>query len=675
MTLIRIGSISMRCSLSGILLRNGSDFAQETEIYADMVDITLEDIFTNENIEEALDDLAGKKDVCGPDGLSLSQLPHYWEVNGKKIRETLFTGRFRPGTVQNIEIVNRNGKKRKISVMNGIDRLILRCIAQIMQPACDFMLSDNCYAFREGKGTTAAAVKASDFIESGCKWVVKIDIKDYYDSIPMSGLQSLLARTLRDVRLVTLLQRYLTVKVEDEGRVKRRRKGILTGSPISPLIANLYLAPLDDVFTEPEYRYCRYADDIALFCYKYEDAEEYYARLQQILDEVYGLKINENKSGIRKAIQETYLGYQFEREPASGIVTAVRHRHESQTVYRNWEREGVQLIDRNYHLINDGVLTKKDYTLLFDNEDGKKYIPVETTDSITIYSNVIFAGDVLKFLSSKNIYLTIVDKYGEVVGYYNSPGISSRSRTMMKQAAVYLDEQQRLSIAKSMEVAFIHNMNANLKYYGRRNKSEKIRRWTETFPKVRDEINGVNEVSKLMLIEARCRQEYYDLMNEIIRTPGYEFTARTRRPPKDPLNAMLSFGNTLLYNRIAMEINKTTLDIRIGIVHSTTNRSQSLNLDVADLFKPILVDRTIFTLINRKVLDLNRDFVTNEDGSVYLTTIGKRIFISEFNSKLYQKLTENGKSISYDTKIKQEIQKLYRFFVKGEKYKPFKYIN
>jgi len=168
-----------------------------------------------------------------------------------------------------------------------------------------------------------------------------------------------------------------------------------------------------------------------------------------------------------------------------------------------------------------------------------------------------------------------------------------------------------------------------------------------------------------MMIEARCRQKYYELFNEIIKVRGFEFTARTRRPPRYALNAMISFGNTLLYNRIAMEINKTSLDIRIGIVHSTNNRSETLNLDVADLFKPILVDRTIFTLINRKVLNLERDFITEDDGSVYMSAIGKRIFISEFNSKLYQKLTEGGKTISYDTKLKQEVSKLYRYFYEG----------
>lgn len=143
----------------------------------------------------------------------------------------------------------------------------------------------------------------------------------------------------------------------------------------------------------------------------------------------------------------------------------------------------------------------------------------------------------------------------------------------------------------------------------------------------------------------------------------------------DALNAMISFGNTLLYNQVATEINKTSLDIRVGIVHSTNNRSQTLNLDIADIFKPILVDRTIFTLINRRVINPKRDFVLNNDGSVYLSNIGKRIFISEFNSKLHQKITDRGKSISYEVKIRQEISKLYRFYVKDEKYKPYKYTN
>lgn len=129
----------------------------EIRIYADMIETTLEEIFTDQNLEEALDDLSGKRDTCGPDGIALSQLPHFWEINGRKTKGSLLSGSYRPGTVQNIEIVNRNGKRRKISVMNSVDRLILRSIAQVVQPVCDKLLPDNCFAFREGKGATAVS--------------------------------------------------------------------------------------------------------------------------------------------------------------------------------------------------------------------------------------------------------------------------------------------------------------------------------------------------------------------------------------------------------------------------------------------------------------------------------------------------------------------------------------
>lgn len=91
----------------------------------------------------------------------------------------------------------------------------------------------------------------------------------------------------------------------------------------------------------------------------------------------------------------------------------------------------------------------------------------------------------------------------------------------------------------------------------------------------------------MMMLEAQARQKYYGCFNSILEGKQFYFDKRTRRPPQDPLNAMISFGNTLLYQRIANEINRTSLDIRIGIVHAAGNRPESLNLDLADLFKPI----------------------------------------------------------------------------------------
>lgn len=136
---------------------------------------------------------------------------------------------------------------------------------------------------------------------------------------------------------------------------------------------------------------------------------------------------------------------------------------------------------------------------------------------------------------------------------------------------------------------------------------------------------------------------------------------------------MISFGNVFMYQRIATEIRKTALDIRIGFVHSANNRSETLNLDIAEIFKPVIVDRAIFTLIHNMQITKDAHFETDEQGAVYLNKAGKTIFIKELEKKLYQKVKINGVSRTYDSIIKMEIQKIIRTIQNGEKYKPYKY--
>ena len=128
-----------------------------------------------------------------------------------------------------------------------------------------------------------------------------------------------------------------------------------------------------------------------------------------------------------------------------------------------------------------------------------------------------------------------------------------------------------------------------------------------------------------------------------------------------------------LYRKIAVEIYKSSLDIRIGILHSTNRRSESLNLDIAELFKPLIVDRVIFTMIHNKELNKDLHFTHEEDGSVYLNKEGKKKFIKRLEDKLGQKITVKGESLSYHTLIRKEIQKIFKAIVYEESYKPYKY--
>ncbi len=181
-----------------------------------------------------------------------------------------------------------------------------------------------------------------------------------------------------------------------------------------------------------------------------------------------------------------------------------------------------------------------------------------------------------------------------------------------------------------------------------------------------------DSLNKLLLLEARARQLYYSSFPKIVKSEEFEFKTRTKRPPRDPINALISFGNVFLYNRIAADIWQSSLDVRIGIIHSTNRRSESLNLDLADIFKPIVVDKVIFTLINRGGINSKLHF-SYEGEAVYLNGEGKTLFLQELEDKLRAQITVGDIQTSYEGLIRREINKIYRTVVYGEKYKPFKY--
>jgi CRISPR-associated endonuclease Cas1 len=186
-------------------------------------------------------------------------------------------------------------------------------------------------------------------------------------------------------------------------------------------------------------------------------------------------------------------------------------------------------------------------------------------------------------------------------------------------------------------------------------------------------INETHSIDEFLLVEARMRQEYFSCWDDIIRDPKFVFDKRTRRPPRNPVNAMISFGNVFLYNRVATEIYKTSLDIRIGICHAANRRSESLNLDIADIFKPVIVDRVIFSCIHNHELKADLHFELSDGGGIYLNAEGKKIFIRALEQKLYQRVTVKEEKISYQALLRKEVQKLMRVIQYGEKYKPYKY--
>ena len=638
-----------------------------------MIEIKLEEIFKEENVKNAIEYLQTKKDTSGVDRIKLSEIPTIWANNKKVIREEICLGVYVPGLVQEIEYLQRNGKRRNIIQMNSVDRLILRCITQKLQPLLEEIFCDNSYAYRVNRGTTVATRKVIKHINEKLLWVAEVDIKAFFDEIEHERMSEIINKYIADSKLCGLLMKFMKLSVVKEYEIHKKSIGLLQGSAISPMLSNLFLHELDCDLKRKGWRAVRYADNINIYAKTYEEALNKYNYLQKELRVKYKLQINQDKSGIYKSLERRYLGQYFKKSEKTGQIYVYRKRPEGYQEYKHWNKTALQWSGQNYHIINDGILTRKDYTILFENEEKKRYVPVEAAEVLNIHSETVFTSDFFKFVGKKKIGVNLFDKYGNYIGSFISAENNQNGKVMLKQAEAYLNERRRLEIAKAIIIAATHNMRANIRYYQKKRKTDSLGILSQQLTKQLGKITQAESVSQLMLVEARTRQMYFNGFKEIVLQEDFVFQKRTKRPPQDPINALISFGNTILYRKIATEIFKTNLDIRIAFLHSANSRRQSLQLDLAEIFKPIIVDRIIFSIINRNMLHAKEHFEKVGENGVYLNREGKIIFIKKLEEKLYQKLTINTKTYTYMALIRNEVRKFSKMIEMNEKYKPYKY--
>ena len=187
-----------------------------------------------------------------------------------------------------------------------------------------------------------------------------------------------------------------------------------------------------------------------------------------------------------------------------------------------------------------------------------------------------------------------------------------------------------------------------------------------------EKINEIETIAELMAFEGNTRELYYSCFDEIINNKDFVFEKRSKRPPLNPLNALISFGNSLCYTMVLSEIYKTYLDPRIGYLHSTNFRKFTLNLDVAEIFKPIMVDRLIFQLINKKMIT-QKDFEKEHTGGILLSEKGRRTFIEQLETKMRTTVNHRhlGRNVSYRRLIRLELYKIQKHILGEKPYEPY----
>ena len=300
----------------------------------------------------------------------------------------------------------------------------------------------------------------------------------------------------------------------------------------------------------------------------------------------------------------------------------------------------------------------------------KKILPIERIGAIFAYGRISFTSGVISYLSKYGTPVHFYNYYGFYEGSYYPRETLLSGDLLIKQAEHYIDKNKRLVIAKEFVRGAAENIIRNLEYYSREGKEV-----SKEKAMIKDLIASIDRpetdrISRLMAIEGAIRNIYYQSYDKIF-PQRFRLEGRTKQPPDNPLNALISFGNSLLYGTVLTEIYNTQLNPTISYLHEPSERRFSLSLDIAEIFKPFIVDRVIFKLVNKQMLS-DSDFV-KELNSCLLNEKGRRTFIAEWDNKLKTtiKHRELKRKVSYQRLIRLECYKLTKHLLGMKRYKPF----
>ena len=323
------------------------------------------------------------------------------------------------------------------------------------------------------------------------------------------------------------------------------------------------------------------------------------------------------------------------------------------------------------YVLSSGTLERQQNTFVFKDGDGKKrYMPVETIADIQVFGELDFNKRFLEFLTQNEITMHFFNHYGYYIGSFYPREYYNSGYLILKQSEHYLDSHKRMDLARRFVSGAINNMKKVLEYYVRRGIDD-LSDTLEELNQISPAVEVQNSPEALMAVEGNAREIYYSAFDIIVDNEDFAFAKRTRRPPQNRLNALISFGNSLLYVTVLGEIYRTHLDPRIGFLHATNFRRFSLNLDVAEIFKPLFVDRLIFSLINKNQLKA-KDFSSGVEG-VYLSETGRQKFIEEWEKRLRTTIDHPTlrRKVSYRGLIRLDLYKIEKHLLGDHPYEPY----
>ena len=611
-------------------------------------------------------------------------------------------GVYNPSDLKGVILPKGGNKIRALAIPAFKDRVFQRAVVQIMGESIEHLLEENSFAYRKGYSRLNAARAINEAHKNGFRFILESDIQSFFDNVNWNILTKKLEILFRNDPVLPVIKKWIECDVVFNGIRIKRLKGLPQGAAISPMLANLYLDEFDESLQD-DFKLIRYADDFVILCKSKEQAEEALIKVKESLKNI-DLEIKPSKTHIisfEEGFQ--YLGYLFvnsmivekkkeekpenldgmkldkEIIPAGSWLAHVdieKIRPLKKAAAENLkpltQSDNLEITDEKYplYVTRDTLISidkdKIEIEYEIEKEHKTENIPLGNISSVIIegYSKITMPA-VFK-LSDNEIPIYFCRPNGQI--RLAIPSVIPDFELWNLQAQLSNDENYVLQFAREVVCAKINNHKVII----RRNND--INDYGDEFDRLISKAENAESLASLRGIEGSSAVTYFDYLRQSL-PPVWNFDARTKHPPEDPVNTMLSFGYSILYNHISTALQVEGMNPQIGFYHQTNPRYFPLASDLQEEFRHIIDSLTLY-IVRRNMVSVN-DFILDEDNKYpcLMTNDFRRKFIQMVEERLNVLFTpfNAAKQITYRKFIHRQVKTLKKGIKnKTMEYKPLR---
>ncbi|MDT0326993.1 CRISPR-associated endonuclease Cas1 [Nocardiopsis lambiniae] len=565
--------------------------------------------------------------------------------NLTELSEQLAAGEYTPGPVVAIEVPKSSGGTRLLAIPAVRDRIVERAVLEVVEPFLDPVLSPWSFAYRSGLGVNDAIRALTRAREAGARWVVRADIEDCFERIPRWPVITRVRELVPDAELCLLLQHLVSRDATGPaaGRVRagrRQGRGLHQGSALSPALTNLYLDAFDKVMLERGLQVLRYTDDFAIPADSRADAENALVVAGEMLDE-WGLELNTDKSRIVSFDE----GVVFLGRTVGAVHGAV-------------EEDRVRPLEATVYVTTPGALVRSrgDRVRIEHGEEVLLSVNLKRVRQVVGVGRVGYSTPFLHRALRQGVELVLLDDLGRFQGRL-SRALGGDVHVRAAQYETALDGTRAMEFARGFVVGKITNLRTAVLRASRATSApdEAAQDASTTAERLIQARSGAMEatgLAELMGHEGAASRDYFACWGRMF-PPVWGFTHR-RRPPPDPVNAMLSFGYTLLLNDAVVACHVAGLDPEGGYLHSLAQGRASLALDLIEEFRPVVVDSVVTALVlGGKVAPEGFDHPLDEAKGCRMSPETLKVFLGAYEKRMLTLFRHSGMGcrVSYRTAL------------------------